>query len=552
MHQPQYRNLSTGQYRLPWTYLHAIKDYIDMAVLLKREPQARAVFNFTPVLLEQLLDYSAQIRLFFSDNVGLRDPLLAALVAPALPHDEESFIALLKQCLKANTGTMINRYPAYRELADFAQVIRANTNTLQYTNSQFLADLLTWYHLAWLAETTRETDSRVQRLIDKGHGFSMHERMLMLRIVHEQIDAVLPLYRELLRRGQVELCMSPYAHPILPLLLDFQSAREAQPDAPLPGAEQYPGGAERCHWHLERGLKLFEQCFGQRPVGCWPSEGAISDEALILLGEHGFRWAASGQQVLVNSLQSLHDTLPECLHRPYRIDRATPTCFFRDDRLSDLIGFTYKDWHGDDAVNNLVAEIERISVRHARTPDRVLSIVLDGENCWEYYPHNGYYFLSALYRRLAEHPQIELCTFRDCLDAGLRPTMLPGVIAGSWVFGTLSTWLGDADKNRGWDALVQAKKVFDAHIDDPALDPEQRERAIEQLAVCEGSDWFWWFGDYNPAESVSDFESLYREHLGNLYRFLGQEIPETLTHTFSRGSGSAVESGGVMRRSLPG
>lgn len=549
MHQPQYRNLSTGQYKLPWTYLHGIKDYIDMGVLLKRHPNARAVFNFSPVLLEQLEDYCTQIREFFSHNVGLRDPLLAALVSPTLPHDSEHALALIRQCMKANEKHMIGRFPAYRELIDFARLIRNNSNTLQYTSGQFLADLVTWYHLAWLAETTRQDDARVGTLMNRAHGFSMHERLLLLRIVHEQLEQVIPLFRELVERGQVELSMSPGTHPIFPLLLNFSDALQSMPNAPLPNAERYPGGNERCLWHLEQGAALFERCFGKRPTGIWPSEGAISDDSIRLISKAGFRWLASGQQVLMHSLQHANPADPQCVHRPYMLQGSPIRCFFRDDRLSDLIGFTYKDWHGDDAVNNLLVEIERIADQQNCCQNKVLAIILDGENCWEYYPNNGFYFLSALYDRLANHPKLDLCTFSDCLAADMTPTELPHIVAGSWVYGTLSTWIGAADKNRAWDALVKAKKAFDAHIDQPDLDPLQRQHAIEQLAICEGSDWFWWFGDYNPAESVSDFESLFREHLANLYRFLGLEIPEELTISMSQGSGHDVENAGVMRRS---
>tara|TARA_R110001592_G_scaffold59620_4_gene180935 strand:+ start:3822 stop:5543 length:1722 start_codon:yes stop_codon:yes gene_type:complete len=548
MHQPQYRNLSSRQYALPWTYLHAIKDYVDMAVYLESNAKAKAVFNFSPILLEQLQDYSKQISLFFSHNQTINDPLLSALVAPTLPHDEEHYISLVKQCLKANEKHLINRFPQYKKLVELADFIRQNNGTLIYTNNQFLSDLLTWYHLAWMAETTRKNDTRIIKLIEKGSGFSMHERLLLLRIISEQIDSIVPRYRNLVGKGQIELSMSPHSHPILPLLLDFKNATQAQPDIKLPSEAQYPGGKERSQWHLEHGIQLFEKLFGIKPSGCWPSEGAISEDSLALLNDFGFKWIASGQQVLQNSLNKSRIPKPECIHHPYSLKDQSLKCFFRDDRLSDLIGFTYQDWHGDDAVNNLVYELERIAQSHSKTKDKVVSIVLDGENCWEYYYKNGYYFLTALYEKLSNHPTIELTTFQECIDANLQAIQLPTVVSGSWVYGTLSTWIGDADKNKAWDALVKAKRTFDKFIESDLLDEQQKANAKEQLAICEGSDWFWWFGDYNPAESVSDFESLYRNHLANLYRFLGQEIPEELTTTMSQGSGNP-ENSGVMRRS---
>ena len=548
MHQPQYRNLSTRQYTLPWTYLHAIKDYVDMAFYMENCPQAKAVFNFSPILLEQLQDYSRQIRLFFSHNQAIGDPLLSALVAPTLPTDEEHYLALVKQCLKANEKNLIARFPQYQKLAELAVFLKKNNSTLLYTNNQFLSDLLTWYHLAWMAETTRKNDTRIITLIEKGSCFSMHERLLLLRIISEQIDSIVPRYQKLVAAGQVELSMSPYAHPILPLLLDFNNARQAMPDCSLPNEPRYPGGKERCQWHIEEGLALFENYFGQRPSGCWPSEGAISEDSLELLDMSGFKWIASGQQVLLNSLTRSGEPKPECIHHPYVFQNQSLKCFFRDDRLSDLIGFTYQDWHGDDAVNNLIHELERLAKSHASTPDKVVSIILDGENCWEYYYKNGYHFLTALYDKLSKHPLIQMTTFSECVEADIKTLPLQDIVSGSWVYGTLSTWVGDHDKNKAWDALVKAKMVYDEFIHSDALDAEQKANAEAQLAICEGSDWFWWFGDYNPAESVSDFESLYRNHLANLYRFLGREIPEELTLSLSHGS-DHPKNAGVMRRS---
>jgi alpha-amylase/alpha-mannosidase (GH57 family) len=217
-------------------------------------------------------------------------------------------------------------------------------------------------------------------------------------------------------------------------------------------------------------------------------------------------------------------------------------CFFRDDGLSDLIGFTYADWHAEDAVANLIGHLRTIAKVDPNNGDRVVSIILDGENAWEYYPENGYHFLSTLYSELADHPEIELTTFGAAVTQGVDLQPLDSVVAGSWVYGTFSTWIGDTGKNRGWELLVEAKRAYDQFApDDPS--PE----LVRQLGVCEGSDWFWWFGDYNPAAAVSDFDDLYRGHLKALYRALGQEVPASLDTPISSGSG-VPEAGGVMRR----
>ncbi|BAU48669.1 glycoside hydrolase [Sulfurifustis variabilis] len=549
MHQPQYRDLISGEYQLPWVYLHVLKDYVDMAAHLEAHPNARAVVNFAPILLEQIADYAAQVSGFLENSRAIRDDVLCALTQVALPVDPEARLPLIKACLRANETRMIARFPAYQHLAEMARWLIEHPSSSVYLSEQFLVDLVVWHHLAWLGETVRRSDARVRRLIEKAGGYTLHDRRELLTVIGELLAGVIGRYRRLAERGQVELSTTPYAHPILPLLVDLKSAHDAQPDAPLPLLERYPDGVERARWHVRRGIDTFAQHFGFAPTGCWPAEGGVSDAALDLLAESGFRWAATGEGVLRHTLaragENIHGAKDGWLYRRHATAKGV-SAFFRDDGLSDLIGFTYATWHADDAVANLVHHLESIAEHAKDHPERVVSIILDGENAWEHYPENGYYFLNGLYARLAEHPRIRLTTFQDCL--GLEPRTLPPLVAGSWVYGTFSTWIGDRDKNRGWDMLTDAARAFQAARS--RLKPETLARAEVQLAVCEGSDWFWWFGDYNPAATVSDFERLYRDHLANLYQLIGVEPPDYLSAVFTRGSGMPVH-GGTMRPGQP-
>lgn len=551
MHQPQYFDLESGQYQLPWTYLHAIKDYVDMAAIIEAVPGARAVVNFAPTLLEQLDDYALMVRDYLRQGTPLRDPLLAALVAPALPADPEQRLLLIKNCLRANEIRLIERFPQFRLLADIARCAEATPHMERYLHEQYLIDLLMWYHLAWIGETVRRGDSRVQQLMDRESGYTQADRHLLLELIGELLDSVVPRYRRLAEAGHVELSVTPYAHPIVPLLLDIGSAHEAMPEARLPLLSSYPDGEARARWHVREGVRVFEQHFGLKPRGCWPSEGSVSTAAVRLLAEEGFAWAASGESVLRNSLHRSAMPRSQCIHRPYRVDGADMHCFFRDDGLSDLIGFTYANWHADDAVGNLIHHLENIAVACADEPNRVVSIIMDGENAWEYYPENGFHFLSALYRRLVAHPGLELTTFGDCIDAGLVPAALSELVAGSWVYGTFSTWIGETDKNHAWDLLGDAKRAFDAAVAAGRVSGERLREAERQLGVCEGSDWFWWFGDYNPAESVRDFDRLFRMQLAKLYHLIGEEPPVTITHVLFHGGGKP-QMGGVMRRGQEG
>jgi alpha-amylase/alpha-mannosidase (GH57 family) len=271
----------------------------------------------------------------------------------------------------------------------------------------------------------------------------------------------------------------------------------------------------------------------------------VSQQALELFAEQGIKWIASGGTVLHNS----HDaTSKSCSHRVYRFGETPVDCFFRDDGLSDLIGFNYSDWHANDAVANLIGHMENIARVCPDRDDCLITIILDGENAWEYYPENGYYFLDQLYRDLGANPLLHMTTFEEFLrEKSPVPAHEEHLTAGSWVYGTFSTWIGDQDKNRGWEILVEAKHTFDEQIASGKLSATEIEAARKQLAICEGSDWFWWFGDYNPSATVNQFDQLYRMHLANLYQMLNVEAPSYLSEVISRGGGKPTR-GGVMRQ----
>jgi alpha-amylase/alpha-mannosidase (GH57 family) len=377
------------------------------------------------------------------------------------------------------------------------------------------------------------------------------------------VRGVVGRYARLAQIGQIEISTTPHYHPLAPLLLDFGSARESEPKAPLPENSGYPGGRARVGAHLRSALASHERRFGAAPVGLWPAEGSVSESMLRLLSGNGLSWVASGEQVLANSLRATGheaESRSRYLYRPYRVETAPDlSLFFRDDKLSDMIGFEYQNWHGSDAAANFVGELERIAAEASQDERPLVSVILDGENAWEHYPYNAYYFLHALYQKLEAHPTIRATTYaaflRESAKHGVAPAgaapaaahELDRLVAGSWVYGNFSTWIGSADKNRAWDLLCAAKQSFDLVSASGRLDAERSAAAERQLADCEGSDWFWWFGDYNPGPAVASFDRLYRAKIGNLYRSIGLPIPAALSEPVSHGHGDP-EGGGSMRR----
>jgi alpha-amylase/alpha-mannosidase (GH57 family) len=544
MHQPEYRDYATGEFRQPWVYLRAMKDYSDMAWHLESHPGMRAVVNLTPVLLDQLEDYAGQ---FASGRV--RDPLLRLLARPEgepLAQAERDFI--LQRCFLSTSDAAWTPFAAYKHLHDLFQLLESRGSELRrYLSDQYFHDLLVWHHLRWTGEAARRTSATVTRLMAIGSGFSHEDRTELFRLAGELVSGIIPRYAKLAAAGRIELSSTPHHHPMAPLLMDFAAAREATPDIVLPQSPQYPGGYGRVKAQLESALASHRARFGAAPGGIWPAEGAISTHALEVLAELGCTWAASGAKVLVNSIGGRDADAAHALY-DVRVGVKRIALFFRDDRLSDLIGFEYGRWNSQDAAANLVAELEAIAQRSGEEPPLV-TLALDGENCWDGYAYNGYYFLSALYQALESHASIRPSTFGAVLaDGSRKPRRLEKLVAGSWVNGDFSTWIGAAEKNRAWDLLCAAKQGFDLVMASGRLSAAQRDAALRQLAACEASDWFWWPGPHNPQQTVEAFDCLYRDDLAALYRLLGLPVPSVLGEPICHGGGHP-EMGGTMRRS---
>jgi alpha-amylase/alpha-mannosidase (GH57 family) len=555
MHQPWYRESQEGDYRLPWVYLHALKDYVDMAAHLEAHPQMRCVVNFTPVLLEQIDDYAVQFRNHLQTGSRFAEPLLNLLAGvDPIPTDVAGRAEIVRACRRAHAPLMIDVYPQFRQLFELVMSLNGKNvdeQRLRYLNDQFFLDLLSWYHLAWLGHSLKQRPE-VKALLEREQAFDKEQRLQLLEIMHMAFENLLERYRGLADSGQIELSMTPYGHPIVPLLIDLEAMHCALPEAQGPSGKSYPGGLARARWHMQEGLRVFEEHLGCRPQGVWLSEGGVSNASLQLLDEFGIKWSASGEGVWNNSrflskLPAQGEEARRSLFCAHEVDDCKTRMFFRDDGLSDMIGFEYQQWNASDAAANFIQHLRNIGTYLGEHCDEhVVSVILDGENAWEYYPDNAFRFLGALYEQLAHSPDVRLLTFTESLDH-CPPQPLPTLCPGSWVYGSFSTWIGEHDKNRAWDLLVEAKKVYDRVLARKKPSKDKLRRMERQLAICEGSDWFWWFGDYNPSDSVSDFDRLYRQQLRNLYDMLGEAIPETLQQPISVGGGAA-ENSGTMRR----
>lgn len=463
-HQPCYLDLPTGKMLMPWVRLHGVKDYTGLAAILEEFPKIRCTTNFSPVLLDQIQAYID----------GGSDTMLDLSLVPASELTEDQKESILAKFFWAHPESVIGQYPRYRQLLELhraSQTLREQ----DYRDLQVLANLA-WFHpLSPAAAALRA----------KGRGFTEEDKLTLVARTREVMAAILPRWRALSDR--VELSVSPYYHPIVPLLCDFASAREAIPDLPLPDA---PSFREEAEVQVRRAMEAGEKYFGRRPRGMWPSEGSVSNEALALIRSAGADWAATDEAIVGES--------------GVKMVRGLKVAF-RDTALSNLLGFTYKTMDPDDAARDFV---NRVEGRVGPVP-----VCLDGENPWEHYPDGGVAFLRALFRELSDHPQIRTVTMSEIQPLG----SVDRIVAGSWINRNFGVWIGHPEDRKGWELLGRAYRD---------LKGTSNALAWECLRAAEGSDWYWWFGEDFSSAQDAEFDALFRRHVMNVYKAVGRTPPE--------------------------
>ncbi|HTP32600.1 MAG TPA: glycoside hydrolase family 57 protein [Candidatus Acidoferrales bacterium] len=518
MHQPFYKDLGTGEYRLPWTRMHALKDYYGMARILEEFPAVKQTFNLVPSMMVQVEEYASG---------EAHDPFLELALKPAESLTDAEKELLLKHSFYSDPSRMIYRYPRYGQLFDSRNSqYAAHARTL--FGPQEFRDLQMWSQLAWFDEEFQEQDPVVREWVSRGRDFSPADLHRMGEKQREIVGRVLPQYARLAASGQIEISTTPYYHPILPLLCDSQIASVAHPNVPLPPRFRYPGDA---HKQLQLAREYVEGHFGVAPVGLWPSEGSVSDEVLAIASELGFEWAATDSGVLNRTRDRAVSV--EGLYRPYewRQHDCVMRVIFRDHYMSDLIGFVYSKMEAGQAAGDFLHRIhENCCGILARGADALVPIILDGENAWEYYHHNGRPFLRELYRRISEDGGVQAVTVSEALRL-MAPEPLDHIFPGSWINANFDVWIGAEEDNNAWTQLLRARATYDAATGVPE---ERRRMAFEELLIAEGSDWCWWYGPEHDSANRTEFDQLYRSHLANVYRFLSLAPPEELSRPILR------------------
>ncbi|MGI8958662.1 MAG: glycoside hydrolase family 57 protein [Bryobacteraceae bacterium] len=527
MHQPFYKDLVTGEYRLPWTRLHAFKDYYGMVKILEDFPDIHQTFNLVPSLLVQIEEYAAG---------KASDPFWTLALKPAeqLEAPEKEFI--LRYFFQANEERQIGRYPRYTELFRvLKQCQQVPGRAVSLFDSQMLRDLQVLSQLAWTDEEYLQKDAEIRGLANKGRNYSQEDQALLGRKQLQALGKVVPVYQEFAGRGQIEISTTPYYHPILPLLCDSNIGAVSHPYIPLPLRFSYPGDAEE---QLARARAYVGSKLDNVPLGLWPSEGSVSDQTLEIASRLRFRWTASDNGVLARTLNAA--VTPADTYQPYlwRQGEQEIRVLFRDHQLSDLIGFVYSRMDAREAAGHFLAEIRKNCgplLKQGR--DAVVPIILDGENAWEYYFENGRPFLRELYSRITSEPDMAALTMSEAIEA-MPARELTHIFPGSWIDASFDIWIGAEEDNRAWEHLLSARNAYDQALKSPrsgSIPQEAQRLAWEEILIAEGSDWCWWYGPEHSSANKAEFDQLYRNHLGNVYMLLGEEVPPGLNESILKG-----------------
>ncbi len=524
MHQPYYKDDMSGHYSMPWVFLHGIKDYYDMAWHLSRHPKLKATFNMVPSLLVQLKDY---------ESTEVDDRFIQTVSKKVEELSNAEILYLMEFLFFAQKETMIDPIARYAQLYRKVGNAKSGLERINILGCDELLDLEVCFLLAWCGTYLRENSVLIQTLLMKQH-FSHDEKLALLKELADFIVHIVPFYKELQDSGQIEISTSPFYHPIMPILIDPDNANKADNQVLMPNNPlSFLDDAQE---HTQRALLYYESLFDRKPRGIWPSEGALDNDSLELYIAQGIQWVCTDESILLKSFPTASNNLIY-KHCRYKKTSGEIMISFRDHNLSDAIGFEYNRRDTKESVDDFIHRLHRI-YESAKGSIQV-NVILDGENAWEFYRHNGKDFFDALYGTLDECEWIRTQTMSDAAaNPKVEEFVIDSIHPGSWINGNFALWIGQEEKNLAWELLYQAKRDFESTK--ARLKPGVAELIRNELMITQGSDWFWWFGDTHYSVSKTEFDKLFRKHLKNAYLLMEMEVPALIMTSLAQCEANGV------------
>ncbi len=522
MHQPYYKDTIENYYVMPWVRLHATKGYYDIPLVMEKYG-IRGTINMVPSLLEQIEDYVNNEATDRWMELTQKDP-------DEMNDEEKGFV--LENFFMLNWERLVHTSHRYGELLSKREDYRKRFSFIEmgsmFSRNEIL-DLQVLFNLKWFGFMAREHYPFLRLLEEKDRFFTTEDKRELLRIQKGVLKDIIPLYRRLMSEEKLEVSFTPFYHPIFPLVYDTDISKRSAPSAPMPQRFFYPRDAR---WHLEEGKRYSERIWGRKLSGMWPAEGSVSPEIVPVASENGVKWMATDDGILFRSINNFDKS--RILYKPYRVrsENSEVVTFFRDKYLSDLIGFSFSRMDTGKAVDIFMRYVESVASHFSEDRfEKVLPVILDGENAWESYPGNGKDFLSSLFQRITAATTVTSNTFSGYLEGEDLDTfpMLNRLYSGSWINSDYRIWIGGMQENTAWNYLKKVRDFWeDYRIKNPSMDEENVREVLYSLYRAEGSDWFWWYGETFSTENDYLFDRLFRRHLRKVYKILSIESPSFL------------------------
>ncbi len=525
-HQPNYQKDPENDFLLPWVRLHATKDYLDMLLRIKKFKNLKLNFNFTPVLLSSLQKYIKGIKdihlnLFLKDKNELTD------------NDK---IFILNNYFDLNYKNMVLKRPYFVTLYE-KRAHELNQSVDMFTPQEY-CDIMTNYTLCWIDELFIDNYPELNELFKKQKDYTLSDRKKIYDIQLDIMKRILVEYRNYQNENRIEILTSPYYHPIIPLLIDFKNKEIKN----FENLEQNFSHIVDAKAQIKLAKEKYFEIFNKEPKGMWLSEQCICPKTAELLALEGFSYTIADEGILAKTIKK--DFVRDFegnLQNPYELNISYKTkakhsinLLFCDSFFSNLINFTYGNYDSKASAIDMYEKIKTIQEKLENSPNEnhILTIALDGENCWETYADDGNQFLDTLYSLIETDESLNTTLVSDYIENN-KPKQIDNLKAGSWINSNFDLWIGEPSKNAAWlyfsSVYNDWKNYKENNSNNNSDNAEQIEKAYKELLIAQGSDWFWWYGEPNESRSDGVFDFLFRNHLMNVYRLLKLDIPSYLS-----------------------
>lgn len=527
-HQPNYQTQPNGIRLMPWARLHAIKDYLDMALMLNKFPKLKLNFSIVPALIDAIEDYA--------DREG-HDIHSRLTVTPVEELTDDDKLYILNYFFDANYEKLISPNFRYNEL--YTKRFSGQEISINDFSLQDYADIMMLFNLVWFDPIWKDVYPELKEFENKGRDYTLEDRKALIELNRKIIRQIIPTFKKYQDEGRIEIITSPYNHPIVPILInpnDLKTAtlKHAMPDCKVALMVDVKE-------QIKMAIDKITETFGKAPKGFWPSEHCISQKTLDVIANLGFEWVISDESVLSNSLKKefvrdfrgcYEDPYDVCSLYLYKTKREKEiNLVFRDSIVPNLITFEYPHHDSVLCANDLFDRIKTISDKLKNSPEskHIFTIAMDGENSWDSYEKDGAVFLERLYSLINDDKTIKTVLISDYVEENKQTQkLLKKVASGSWANQEFQLWIAEPTKNLAWKYLVQARNNIKEAEKSGKYAKEQIKAAKSEVYIAEGSDWFWWYGEPNNSGQDHIFDFMFREHLKNVYNILEKPVPSYL------------------------